>query len=365
MLYVDMSEAQRVTSSVPPDWDSVTPDWMTAALADAFPGIEVNDVALVLRDDGTNRRARLALSYASGAGPPTVFVKASDPEHAAVNARTGGVFNEPRLFASGVPLPVDHPTVYFTLIDEPRLEFVMIMEDILARGCDPRDATRPMTVDQVANGVHSLARLHSAFWGDQIRRYPQLSWVEPFVAWRGMATGIDIGLERAGDRIPSEVQRLTGKEIMRDVWVPFVGTLAHGGTTLLHGDAHIGNTYVLPDDGVGFLDWQVVRRGNPSVDLGYFLQGACTVEDRRSCERELVEEYRAALELPADQRPAPEDVWLRYRASTAHGLALWLVTAASDWQRREVSLTLAQRYAAAFVDLDGATAIAGLADSGP
>jgi aminoglycoside phosphotransferase (APT) family kinase protein len=38
---------------------------------------------------------------------------------------------------------------------------------------------------------------------------------------------------------------------------------------------------VLPDDDVGFLDWQMARRGNWSLDLGYFLQGALTIEDRR------------------------------------------------------------------------------------
>ena len=30
----------------------------------------------------------------------------------------GGVSNEPRLFRSGVALPVDHPAVYLALIDE-------------------------------------------------------------------------------------------------------------------------------------------------------------------------------------------------------------------------------------------------------
>ena len=157
---------------------------------------------------------------------------------------------------------------------------------------------------------------------------------------------------------------MTGKEIMRDVWAPFIATLATGGQTLLHGDPHIGNTYVLPDNGVGFLDWQVLRTGNPSIDLGYFLQGACTVEDRRAAEHDLVAEYHAALELPADERPSLDDVWLRYRASTAHGLTMWLVTAASDWQRAEVSVTLAHRYCAAFVDLDGAAAIDELTSAG-
>ncbi len=345
---------------IPQEWELVTPQWMTAALATNFAGVEVSGVNLLLHDDGTNRRARLGLSYAGTPGPSTVFMKASDVAHAAVNASTGGVFNEPRLFASGVKLPLDCPEVYFTLIDEPRLDFVMVMEDIAARGGDLRDATRPLSVDQVRNGVRSLARLHAAFWGDRLLSYPQLSWVEPFVAWRGMATGIDIGLQRLGDSIPTQVAHMSGRQIMRDVWVPFVATLATGGQTLLHGDAHVGNTYVLADDEVGFLDWQVVRRGNPSVDLGYFLQGACTIEDRRSAEHELVEEYRRALNLPADELPSSRELWLRYRASSAHGLALWLVTAASDWQRFEVSAALSQRYATAFVDLDGAAAIAAL-----
>jgi Ser/Thr protein kinase RdoA (MazF antagonist) len=203
-----------------------------------------------------------------------------------------------------------------------------------------------------------MARLHSAFWGDHFGAYPSLAWVEPFVAWTGMAIGIDMGVERAGDLIPVEVRGLTGEEIESGHWARYVDTLGDGSQTLLHGDAHIGNTYVLPDDEVGFLDWQVLRRGNSSLDLGYFLQGAVTIDDRRACERDLVEEYCAALVVGDEDRPTFDDVWRRYRASAAHGLALWLATAASDtWQRTEVSVPLAARYATAFVDLESVAAV--------
>jgi aminoglycoside phosphotransferase (APT) family kinase protein len=291
-----------------------------------------------------------------------VFLKASDPDHAALNAKTGGVLNEPRLFSSGVPLYVDHPDVYFTIIDESHLNFILVMEDIVQRGCDPRDSLRPMTVDQVEKGVRSLAKLHSAYWGGRLSAEDALSWVEPFVAWRGvMARGIDIGIRRAGETIPPQVQRLTGSAIEDDLWAPYIETLAGGAQTLLHGDPHIGNTYVLPDGGVGFLDWQVVRRGNPSIDLGYFLQGALTVENRRSSEAELVAAYYDSLSLPPEELPDKDDLWRRYRASTIHGLTMWLVTAASNtWQRPEVSLALAQRYATAFVDLESSAALDGL-----
>lgn len=151
--------------SIPQDWDEITPEWMTSALAQHFPGAEVDDVRVALRDDGTNRRARLALRYAAGDGLATVFAKAVDPEHADLVALTSGLYREPRLFSSGVALPLDHPAVYTAIIDEDRRDFLMIMEDVVARGADPRDSTRPMTVDQAADGVRGLARFCTASTG--------------------------------------------------------------------------------------------------------------------------------------------------------------------------------------------------------
>ena len=109
----------------------------------------------------------------------------------------------------------------------------------------------------------------------------------------------------------------------------------------------------------------MVRRGNWSLDVGYFLQGSITVEDRRTHERALLVEYRSALELPASELPSDDEIWLRYRASVAHGLATWLATASADgglWQRPEIALALAQRYAVAYGDLNTAGAIADISD---
>jgi aminoglycoside phosphotransferase (APT) family kinase protein len=341
--------------SIPRDWEEITPAWMTDALRSRHPDAVVGDVQVVLRDDGTNRRARLGLTYSAGTGPATVFAKAVDPAHAELVALTSGLFHEPRLFNAGVVLPLDHPAVYAAIIDEDASDFLMIMEDVVARGADPRDSTRPMTVDQVASGVGGLAKLHSEFWGDRITSDPALSWVEPFVAFAGLEYApLEIAQERLGDSVPAEIPAMTGTDLFVDIWARYIGTLTEAPQTLLHGDPHIGNTYVLPDDTVGFLDWQMVRRGNFALDLGYFLQGALPIEDRRRSERDLVEEYRGALSLPADDMPSADEVWLRYRASVAHGLAIWIATLSGGdaWQGAEICLALAQRYAAAFVDLD-------------
>jgi hypothetical protein len=311
---------------IPAQWGDVAPDWMTAALARSHPGCVVGQVEPLLIDDGTNRRARFAIEYSSGTGPATVFLKASDLDHAALNAATGGLFNEARLFASGTVLPVDHPTVHHVVIDEPNLDFIMVMEDIVARGCDPRDANRPLTIQQAENGLRALARLHSAFWAAAARDVPELAWVEPFTATYRLERGIDIGKDKVRDSLTPEVLALSG--------------------------AAIG-----ADDDLGFLDWQVVHIGNPSLDVAYFLQGALEVADRRDAERALLETYLAALSVPDESLPSFDDLWLRYRAGASYGMALWLATAASRWQRPEVSATLATRYSIAFADLASAEAV--------
>jgi hypothetical protein len=337
---------------------------MTAAIGGHHPGAEVRDVSLLLRDDGTNRRARFGLTYAKGSGPETVFVKAEAEAHRALHARNGNLFNEAELFASRVPLAVEHPLVYLAIVDRPHLDYVVVMEDLNQRGADPRDATRPLNVDQVANGLRGLAKLHAQYWAYDPHDEPKLGWVQAWLPTEGFQVGlrqrIPTGLERGGAAVAREIRAYSSDEIV-NFWARFVSTLADSSATLLHGDAHIGNTYLLPDGTVGFLDWQVVRRGNWSQDVGYFLMGALTEDDRRHHERDLLNEYLTALDLEGVQRPSPEEAYVRYRASAAYGLAVWLSTLGSDgFQSRDISLALTQRYAAAFVDLKAIDALSDL-----
>ncbi|MEU1984864.1 phosphotransferase [Nocardia sp. NPDC019395] len=349
--------------AIPQDWDQITPEWMTAALTRDHPGVQVESVKVQLRDDGTNRRARLELAYAAGDGPATVFVKAADPAHKELIRMTSGMFHEPRLFNSGASLPLEHPAVHAALIDEDAYDFLLVMEDLLARGADPRDATRPLTPEQAASGVEGLGRMHGRYWGRRMGDEPGLSWLEPFLPWDGMEIApLQEALDRLGDDAPAEVASLTIDHLIEGIWKPYIRTLTAGPQTLLHGDPHIGNTYLLADGQVGFLDWQVARRGNWSLDLGYFLQGALTTEDRRRHENDLLDRYRDALALPAAEMPTPEQIRLGYRASVAHGLTLWLCTASAGelWQRPDIAITLAQRYSAAYGDLDTAAAVTAL-----
>jgi hypothetical protein len=337
---------------VPADWADITPEWISAALQADFPGTEVQRVEVISRDDGTNRRARLGISYSKGDGPEVVFVKGEGAWRES-HAKNGNMFNEPELFRARVPLPVDHPRSYYVAIDYPALDYVIVMEDVTRRGADPRDATRPMTVAQVENGVRQLAALHSAYW-DLAEGTPGLEWLATWEATEGwneaLRPGLPIGRARAADLLPDPVVAMTDEHLLR-LCARSLSAFRSGRLTLLHADAHVGNTYVLPGDGVGFLDWQVCRRGSWAMDLAYFLVSALTVTDRREAQERLLSAYLEELAVPEADRPSPQEVRLRYAAAHAYGLVVWIVTHQADRsQRPDICRALIERFAAAFTD---------------
>jgi hypothetical protein len=172
------------------DWSGINADWVTAALRGRHPHARVAEVKILWRDDGTNRRLRLGLRYAQGSGPATLFVKANEPAHRTVHLRNGNLFNEAQLFADDTALPVDHPRVYEAVVDRDGGNFLLVMEDLVARGADPRDATRPLSMEQAMNGVRGLARLHSRYWAFCAATHPALAWVQTWAPTEGWQVGL-------------------------------------------------------------------------------------------------------------------------------------------------------------------------------
>lgn len=352
------------TSPIPANWQ-FSPQLMTAVIAARHPGAQVSAVRLVDGSDGTSSRARIGLTYSAGSGPATVFAKTKgDWKHRFLHLATGNAFIEARLFGAQIPLPIEHPAIYHTAVDRPRLNDLVVMEDLTLRNVILNDATRPLSVDQVASGLRGLARMHSALWRFTSSSHPGLAWVQPWKATRVfqwlMKFGCMRGIPRLQTHLPKEVLAL-GADGMVACWAQYLKLLSHGPMTLLHGDAHVGNTYLTAQKELGFLDWGVVRRGNWSFDVGYFIISALDIAVRRAHENALVEEYRNALQVPADELPTSYDAWMLYRASPAYGLAIWVTTGAEDgYQSPAVCQALSRRFGAAFVDLDTPAALAKL-----
>jgi hypothetical protein len=328
---------------------------MTAALAAACPGVVVAAVEIDDLADGTNSRARIRLRYASGSGPERVFVKREGRmlNRLALTA-LGAREAEARLVGSGLDLPLEHPAFYAAAVDRGRLAAVTVMEDVTLRGARANDATVPLGVDQVRDGLLGLARLHAAYWGRPLPR--ALDFVRPWrlgrawapVSWASLARALR--LLRSGGHgrlIPAGVDAGVVERGFRR-WATLAAVSPR---TLLHGDPHLANTYTLPTGVTGFYDWQLVRTGNWSHDVGYFLVSCLRTADRRDQERELLGDYLKELGDQGAPAPAFDEAWELYRQTPVFGLGTWLHTlSGGGFQPTETCLAVIERFATAHAD---------------
>lgn len=355
--------------SVPRSWSEVSPAWMTAALSRRSPGAVVTAVRVEDVVDGTNRRARVRLWYEPGSsglgpevGPESVFVKREGRlVHRLALVALGALTAEARLAMSEVPLPIEHPCVYDAGIDLARLAAVVVMDDVTASGARPNQATAALSVAEARDGLEGLASLHGAFWE---RRLPgALGFLRPWRLGRAWAPVSAASLARGISRLrrlgpgldlPRGVDALRLEREFR-----LSAILASAGPqTVLHGDPHPGNTYRLPGSRTGFYDWQLVRTGNWSHDVGYFMVSSLSVADRRVHERALLEGYLEALAATGVEPPDLPAAWESYRATPAFGLGTWMHTiSAGSFQPPDICVSTIERFSAAYADLDTGRAV--------
>ena len=119
-------------------------------------------------------------------------------------------------------------------------------------------------------------------------------------------------------------------------------------TTLLHGDTHLGNTYVLPGGRGGLLDWQLMMRGSWAHDVIYLLVTALEPDVRRAHQHELLAEYLdrlAAAGVP--DVPSVNDAFDQCRAAALWGLVIgWLICPPENYGQPITEANIARAVAA-------------------
>ena len=223
-------------------------------------GGPVTEVVPLDGTSGTTDRARLRLT---GVGVPgSVFVKmaASDLGTRLFGglARLGevevGFYQELR-----PSLDLEAPEAFGAGFDPRTGRFVIVLEDLAERGATFVDTLARLTVDDVAGTLTTLARLHGS-----THRRPQLP------RWLGTNSGdallplVSGTLGRLTRRVAAAHPGLVtpdGERLLH-TYRHWAGALDEGPHSVLHGDPHPGNVYLL-DGGVGLLDWQAVRSRQP------------------------------------------------------------------------------------------------------
>lgn len=224
---------------------------------------------------------------------------------------------------------------------------IVVMEDLAARGCEFGNPVKTWPVDCVRTGIEQLAALHAKTWGVRPADYPWLTsdYDQALLTMMGTYDAVVNGPDR-----PSIPRYQRDQERVTAVLKKHYGSRNTRFQCLLHGDAHLGNTYL--DNGAPrFLDWQMIHIGSAFHDVSYFIAGALTVEDRRAHEWGILDHYLAKLKeygVRENLKSTDWDVRVEYRKSFLAGVG-WLMCP-YQMQPKDCVHAMAARYSAALND---------------
>ncbi len=340
---------------------SITPGWLTHVLASAGAIGDRSIVAVDTEAVGTGQvgcNIRCRISYdGDGPGPDSVMLKFASPDPAsqAAGVQTRTYETEVAFYRELAPtVDISRPHCWFAAGEPGTARVVLVLEDIDGT---VGDQLAGCGVDHAALAVTEAARLHGPRWGDAtLRRVPLLAekldnalTPGPIVAmmWPTFA-------ERMGTLLSPESREVGSRLAQATTWAePDPAT-----ATLCHCDYRLDNMLFAGDGSVRpltVLDWQTVQLGTGTADISYFLGAAMPPDRRRSCERELVGRYHAALSSYDVGDYDLDRCWADYRRYSFGGFFM-AVFAGVMVQRTErgdrMFATMANGAAAQIVDLD-------------
>jgi aminoglycoside phosphotransferase (APT) family kinase protein len=352
---------------VPLAVDDVDARWLGVALQPAFPGALVAEVERIGGHAGTTTRETLKFATEAAAGvevPPTLFLKITPAKLATRLFTTvlGLGASEVAFYrALGDRLPIRAPRVYCARAARHGGRFVLLLEDLAAKGARFTNSANPISLDEARAVMTTLGRLHAAFWESAELR-GELAWLRSpernpsrRLEWWMSARSNEPALARFREFIPDAV-----REHAHRIHAARPQLEAHWAAlprTLIHGDPHAGNLY-FQDGEVGFFDWQVVQAGSGLRDVSYFLLNSVDTELRRAHERELLGRYLGVLTEHGVDAPDPAAAWEEHRLFSLYAwIAISVTAATAGLQDRKIVERAAQRVGQGVVDLDGFAAL--------
>lgn len=327
---------------MPTSADDITPDLLNAIIRPWHPELSIASLRIIdnkAYGDGmvsTAARAIVAVDYAAGApaGLPEQIVlklgRSPDFLIGPLYANEVRFYNLLAPSLDGVEMPLSLGGAY----DPDTQQFGLLLGDLTLKGARFPNVTETVTLDEMRALLDNLARVHARFWMSP-RLKNDLAFVETHVDGPLATFMRDLVPPTIQQEIDTEnfkrelVERLrTTGDQLRD------GTQAlhrHQQTlpyTLLHGDTHIGNTYLLPGTKGGLLDWQLTVRGHHMHDVNYLITTALSIGARRAHERDLLAYYLDRLAAEGVARPPSfDESWTEFRRTLIWGVYIgWLTT---------------------------------------
>ncbi|KAH7020057.1 kinase-like domain-containing protein [Ilyonectria destructans] len=346
----------NTTKDLPTSPESITPKWLSESFGLKVEGINIRHVI-----PGTATKVLADLEYPVGSQvkdkssshPTAICIKGGFDQSLFDLGMTSAYLREVHFFAEfGNSEHVRTPHMWYGATNPTQGQGIVIMEDLSAKGCKFGECTEPWHPVIVGRVLEQLAVLHAATWGANPADHPWLAdnpvqdvgavmfapeyWDSHFNTGQAPSDVPDFLRDRA--RVHAAFKQMWEEE-KNDTRL----------RCILHGDAHIGNTYFEKDGDPVLLDYQTVYIGSAMHDVAYWIGGSLSTEDRRLHERELLDTYLRALHTNGAPLFQRHEVWEDYSKHMLHGF-FWVITGTA-MQTRERAHAMAQRFIASIEDL--------------
>lgn len=264
---------------------------------------------------------RVTLDYAAASEAPSSLVckfRCSDPVAHAHGIGSGSYGREVSSYRELVAAGCDCRIPKALWVDGHAENINLVMEDLtLGTRAGNQIAGCPLADARAV--VRELAKLHRAFFPIPREAVPgwAMTMAETAGYWTGaIERGLPIVRETAGDRLSLDEMAAVDLAALRaPAW--YSQPVPRGALT--HGDPRVDNI-IFRDGAHGpeaiIIDWQMTGWRSPMHDVGYFLSGSVSVEDRRAGEAALLDLY-AGIVGPQYPRAAIEE---DYRLQLPSGL---------------------------------------------
>lgn len=189
---------------------------------------------------------------------------------------------------------LEAPRTFGGAHDQQSNALLLIMEDLGERGGSFASVIVPTSMEPSMERMQSileqLAVLHARYWQSP-QLETSLSWMEAHTeGWLHDQFSNPAAVPRF---IAQQVEQEQFKKEMverlsvttDDLFAQLLKVQQHRARlpqTVCHGDTHIGNTYILPGDSAGLLDWQLTSRGYAMHDVSYIIATGLSVAQRRA-----------------------------------------------------------------------------------
>lgn len=335
----------------------LTPAWFSKILDKRVKEVVITDTI-----HGTASKILVKLTYEDPNSPKAVCIKGGfNPAILALQPSVSQMYLLEAEFYHyiGPTVQMRLPDVQYCAVDEVRGQGIVVLADLKAAGYTFGNPLEAWPVDRIRAGVEQLATLHAKTWGAEPRDFPWLN--REFSIrdiMRSLLTAKSWGARFQGDARPPVPNQLEDRDRMAMAFETLWSNIDDRMNCIVHGDPHIGNTFITPTGEPGFLDWQCIHRGSAVHDVAYFIAGSLSIDDRRENDGQLFQHYLDTLHQKGGPKYDKEELWDEYRKHTLHGFVWSLVP--PEMQPRELGDAMARRYCAAIMDLKTLELLEGL-----